>query len=254
MVLDHVAERAGLVVVAAPPLDADRLGHGDLDVIDHRAVPQGLEQAVGEPQDHQVLDGFLAEIMVDPEDLLLGEDPADRIVDGARRGEIMADRLFQHDPGLAAVQAEIRDPLADRAEQAGRGREIEHPDPILAIGQSRGQLAPAGFAGGVDRDMIDPIEKAGEALGLDIGVRQMLVQGRLDQLAIGLTIQIAAGNPDDPGLRRQLLIAVTVIERRHQLAPRQITRAAEDHQVERLDGDDLCGHGSALDKVANMVS
>ena len=41
MVLHHVAQRAGLLVVAAAALDADRLGHRDLHVVDEVAVPDG---------------------------------------------------------------------------------------------------------------------------------------------------------------------------------------------------------------------
>ena len=41
----------------------------------------------------------LPEIMVDPVDLLLGEDVADLVVDRLRRGEVVADRLLQHDAG-----------------------------------------------------------------------------------------------------------------------------------------------------------
>ena len=64
-------KRAGRVVELAAPLDADRLGHGDLHVVDVIAVPQRLEDAVGEPEHHDVLDRLLAEIMVDAIDLAL---------------------------------------------------------------------------------------------------------------------------------------------------------------------------------------
>ena len=39
MVLHHVPHRARFVVVAAAPLDAERLGDGDLDMVDMRGVP-----------------------------------------------------------------------------------------------------------------------------------------------------------------------------------------------------------------------
>ncbi len=39
MVLDHVSHRARFLVVAAAPFDAERLGDGDLNMIDLRAVP-----------------------------------------------------------------------------------------------------------------------------------------------------------------------------------------------------------------------
>ena len=71
MVRHHVAQRAGRVVEPSPPLDRDRLCHGDLHVVDVVAVPDRLEQAVGEPHDHDVLDRLLAQIVVHAEDLVL---------------------------------------------------------------------------------------------------------------------------------------------------------------------------------------
>ena len=74
VVLDQVAQRAGGVVVAGARAHAEVLGRRDLDVVDVVAVPQRLEHAVGEPERHHVLDGFLAQVVVDPEDLALLED------------------------------------------------------------------------------------------------------------------------------------------------------------------------------------
>ena len=74
VVLHHVAQRAGLLVVARAGADPFLLGHGDLDVVDVLLVPERLEDRVAEPHDHDVLDGLLAEVVVDPEDLSLVED------------------------------------------------------------------------------------------------------------------------------------------------------------------------------------
>ena len=71
MVGHHVAQRAGGVVEAAARADVDRLGGGDLDMVDVAVVPHRLEQRVGEARDHDVLHRFLAEEMVDPVDLAL---------------------------------------------------------------------------------------------------------------------------------------------------------------------------------------
>ncbi len=60
-----------LVVEAAAVADVERLGHVDLDVVDVVAVPDRLEEAVGETQRENVLRRLLAEEMVDAKDLLL---------------------------------------------------------------------------------------------------------------------------------------------------------------------------------------
>ena len=65
----HVAQRAGGIVEPAAMLDADGLRDRDLHVIDVIAVPQRLEDRIREAQDHDVLHGLFAEIMVDPVDL-----------------------------------------------------------------------------------------------------------------------------------------------------------------------------------------
>ena len=100
MVLDHVAQRAGLLVVAAAALDAGGLGDRDLHVVDHVAAPGALDHRVGEPEHQDVLHGLLAEVMVDPEDLRLVEDPADDPAQLAGARQVVPDRLLEHDPGV----------------------------------------------------------------------------------------------------------------------------------------------------------
>ena len=74
------AQRAGLLVVGASALDAERLGYGNLDVVDVAAVPDRLEDAVGEAEDEQVLDGVLPQVVVDAVDLLFSEGGSKRLV------------------------------------------------------------------------------------------------------------------------------------------------------------------------------
>ncbi len=74
MVGHHVAQRPGGVIEAAAVANAELFLDRDLDVVDVVAIPDRLEHAVGETQHQDVLDGFLAEVMVDPVDLLLFGD------------------------------------------------------------------------------------------------------------------------------------------------------------------------------------
>ena len=71
---DHVAIGAGLLVEADALAEVEGLRHVDLHMVDEIAVPDRLEQAVGEPEGENVLRRLLAEEMIDAENLVLGED------------------------------------------------------------------------------------------------------------------------------------------------------------------------------------
>ena len=109
---NDVADRARLLVERGAALDADRLGDGDLDVVDELAVPDRLEDPVREPQREHVLDRLLAEVVVDPEDLALVEVLARaasfsslRATRG--RGRTASRRSSRVQPSVAAALAEL---------------------------------------------------------------------------------------------------------------------------------------------------
>ncbi len=74
VVLDDVAGRTHAVIVACAGADADVFSHGDLDVIHVVGVPEGLEHLVGETHRQDVLNGFLAQVVVDAEYCVGRED------------------------------------------------------------------------------------------------------------------------------------------------------------------------------------
>ena len=69
MILKHVADNAGFVVVPSAGFYADRFGGGNLHMIDVAPIPDRLEHGIGEAEYHDVLHGFFAEIVIDPIDL-----------------------------------------------------------------------------------------------------------------------------------------------------------------------------------------
>ena len=69
----HVAEGPGGLVEAGPGVDRQGLGYVDLHVVDVAPVPDGLEEAVGEPEGQDVLGRLLPQEVVDPVDLIGGE-------------------------------------------------------------------------------------------------------------------------------------------------------------------------------------
>ena len=105
------------------PIDK-RLGHVDLHVRDVLAVPDRLEQTVREPEREDVERGFLAEEVVDAEDLALVERlRAASSFSSTALGEVGAERLLHDDaralgePDLAEQLA--RPPARPRAERSG---------------------------------------------------------------------------------------------------------------------------------------
>ena len=80
MVLEHVPQGAGLLVVARAVLDSDRFGRRDLDMIDVFSIPDRLIDRVGEAEHEDILDGLLAQIMIDAVDLFLAEDAAEGLI------------------------------------------------------------------------------------------------------------------------------------------------------------------------------
>jgi hypothetical protein len=114
VVLHHVPQGAGGFVVTGPLLHPHGLCRGDLHVFDVIAVPDRLEDRVGKAQHKNVLNRFLAQVVVDPEDLaFLGatlHDPVELL--GA--AVVAAEGLLDHHP--AALQS-ASNPAAARARQ-----------------------------------------------------------------------------------------------------------------------------------------
>ena len=127
MILNHVADDAGAVVVAAARLHPHRLGRRDLDVVDVPRVPQRREHPVGQPEGKQILDRLLPEIVIDAVDLLLPPVLQERLIQGPGRGEIPAERLLDDDPLLPRHPGEAGgiELLVDQREEIGGDRQIE---------------------------------------------------------------------------------------------------------------------------------
>ena len=98
VVLDHVADGAGLVVIARAQADPILLGGRDLDRLDQVPVPHRFEQRVREPECEHVLDRVLGQVVVDAEDLPFLERRRQLGVQGPRRFQVMTQRLLDHDP------------------------------------------------------------------------------------------------------------------------------------------------------------
>ncbi len=122
VILQHVAQRAGLVVVIRTIFDARLLGYGDLDVVDEVAVPNRLDHQVGKSEHQQVLHRLLGQVVIDAINLLLVEVAVQQLIQRLRAFQVHPERLLDHN----AVQPA-------RAVQAGCGKISGHGAEVLGL-------------------------------------------------------------------------------------------------------------------------
>ena len=140
---DDVAERADRVVEVPAVLDAEALGHRDLDARDVVAVPDRLEDRVREAQEQELREAELPEVVVDPVELALVEVLVHLLRERARGREVVAERLLDDDARVLG-EADARQPLDHGAEQERRDLEVEDRDCGRPSGASPGARTSRG--------------------------------------------------------------------------------------------------------------
>ncbi len=211
MVLHHVAQCTGALIIAGALLKADRLGYGDLDIVDPAGIPHGFEEGIAEAQCKDVLDRFLAEIMVDSEGPFLGKDRGDRVVDLPARGEVVAERLFEPDPHIVAGKARSLKALDGRFEQGWRGRE-EDGEPAGDVTDLFGERLKPLDPRSVERLVAKTLEKALDRLFVLAILGQELVERGLCELPIAWIVMHGTGSARDRQPLRQQPVGVQAVE------------------------------------------
>jgi len=229
MALHHVAQRPGVVVVAPASLDADRLGHRDLNLLHRVGVPQRLEDRIRKAQREQVLHCVLAEVVIDAEHLILGEHRSDDLVGGMCRGHAGADGLLDHDTAVPVDNAARTECRADGPDQRRRRRQVEHHTARPLAERRADRLEPARGLG-VDGDIADAPCKARERVLVEQR-RVARAQDRLahadDELGIGPP---RMGRADEQESGRQRRVVVKRVERRPKHASREVSGGAKHHE------------------------
>src|SRR6185503_19176622 len=179
MVLHDVAHAAGLVVEPAAALDAEALRHRDLHALDVLPIPQRLEERVGEAEEEQVLDGVLAQIVIDVEHAGFVEAAMHGRVQSARRGQILTERLLDHDAstGRAPRLAELID---DGLEEARRDGQVVRR--VTRVPQLLAQALEGPRIGVIAVDVVQHADQASERVGIETAVPLDAVAGARLQL------------------------------------------------------------------------
>ena len=243
MVLQHVTRRAGGVVERRAAADADVLGHGDLHRVDVVGVPDRLEQLVGEAQRHDVLDRLLAQVVVDAEDVLGGEDLVDEPLSSSAlarscpNGFSTTTRRQPPALGVAGHPGALH-LLQHRREHARRDRQVERR---VALDAVAGAQVVERLAERVERLVV--VERAGDELDVarqsppDLLVpgRPGVLLGRLAGQALEVAVApVAAREAEQHEVRRQQPAVGEVVDRRQQLLAGQVAGDPEDDEGARL--------------------
>src|SRR6266481_9981212 len=123
MVLNHVANRARLIVEGASALDPEVLRHGDLDALDLVAIPERLQQGIDETKEYHVMHWPLPKVMVDAENGRLVESGQQDPIELPRRRQVMSEGFFD-DYACVLGRARFGELLHNQLEQHGRNGEV----------------------------------------------------------------------------------------------------------------------------------
>ena len=222
VVLHDVAERAGGVEVLGPAGSAELLGHGDLDVGDEVAVPDRLEQGVGEPEHQDVLDPVLAEEVVDAEHRGLGEVPVEHLVELERGAAITPEGLLDHHLG-AGVEPHAGEPLDDLLEQDRRDGQVE--EGVLDAGQQVGDGAERPLVAVVAADVAEARCEAVPHHRVDVGLGG---HGIVRVAPEGLVVPLRRRHPDDGDVEQPARLQA--VDGREDLLLGQVAGGPEQHQ------------------------
>jgi len=128
MVLDHVAQRASVLVIAAPMTHANCLRHRDRDLIHIPPVPDRLEERVAEAEGENVLHCFFSQIVVDAKNLRLVKTLGQVVIQLPCRGKVMSDGFLHHDAVAQTVlsQSRIAEQRRNDPHHLGRRGEVKN--------------------------------------------------------------------------------------------------------------------------------
>ncbi len=118
MVLEHVADGAGALIVLSAFPDAFVFVDGHVYFPDIAVVPDGIEDRVREAQGEEVADHVLREVVVEAVDLGFVEVAGDERVQAFRRCGVEAERFLEREAGRfrrKAVRRESFDDVSDES-------------------------------------------------------------------------------------------------------------------------------------------
>jgi hypothetical protein len=178
--------------------------------------------------------------------LLLAEGAGHHAVDLACALQVVAERLFEHQPHLRTVDAGAAELLHHHREQLRRGGQEHHHRAGATLVEPGLQARVVLGLREVHAAVVQQLGKTRELLAT--GLLGLFDTGKA-LLDVGAVLGIAAlvaGHREDASALGQLAMAPGLEQRRHQLAPGEIASAAKENEVE-------C-HGRMRPRAAAVVT
>ena len=105
MILEHVTQDSGSIVIAAAVLDIDQFKHTDLHALDVCSIPDRLKHRVGETEEEDILRCLLSKVMVNAVDLMFAKYCVQSAIQLDCACQVMPKGLLNDDPLPAMVLA-----------------------------------------------------------------------------------------------------------------------------------------------------
>src|SRR5262249_27842108 len=123
VVLDHIADCAGLFVETSASFDAEIFGHRYLNASYVIAIPDRLEKGIAKTRVQNILNRFLTEKMIDTEYGCLLEDVAQNLIELFRRFQIASEWFFDDYASILCAAGSCQS-FCDHFEHFGRNGQI----------------------------------------------------------------------------------------------------------------------------------
>ena len=242
VILHHVAQRSGVIVITAAVLDAHGFGDGDGHIINVATIPDRLEERIGKTKGQNVLHRFLAEIVINPKDLRFVEAGGEDGIQGARGFQVVADRLLDHDPRPFPIPrqpglAEIFWNFAEHARRRG------HVEDAMGLGapllfQLRALFAQSRVSWQlleIARLVMDVLRELIPGGGLGFSETGELIDAIVQPSAQRVIAELDAVHRNDRKLCGQAAVLREVKQGRHEFPPGQVTGSAKNDEHRRFE-------------------
>ncbi len=216
MVLEHVPQDPGGLVITRAGAHPQVLRGRDLHVIHVAAVPNGFKDRIGETHDQKVLHRFLAQVMVDAVDLAFLEDFLHFAVEFFGRSQVVPEGFLDDHPGEPLLlpgqsrRAQVGNDVLEDVRGGGKvkdavpRRSIVLVHPVQAAGQGLEDLGVVIGTGHVMEILGETVPKGIRKLGL------ALFQSFLEALLEILVGDLGARDADKAEGRGQKMFLVEV--------------------------------------------